>query len=233
MEFSRKSFDRHAHNLEEALQAIDDNAVNRDCSFKFRLSNWKLKHYDDGDVCLVHPPIFSNHHIYDVNDPQDDTAEETSMEDDSVHVDRQCCGDSWDTIEQLAQHVVVDAIQWNFSVVYNETFEAPVLYFYVQRSNGEPCSRQYILAWLKYTPNFEDSWEVLSQEEHPLTGLPSYFLHPCQTHRLLRLLLSTANGEGDDVLWMWLSLVLATVGRPIPAGFYARVQNQIRLSSAR
>ena len=36
----------------------------------------------------------------------------------------------------------------------------------------------------------EDLWEFISQEEHPMTGVPSFFLHPCQTSMRMELLLS-------------------------------------------
>lgn len=36
----------------------------------------------------------------------------------------------------------------------------------------------------------ESSWEFISQEEHPITGKPSYFLHPCRTAERMELMMS-------------------------------------------
>ncbi len=33
----------------------------------------------------------------------------------------------------------------------------------------------------------EEDWTFVSHEEHPITGIPSYFLHPCQTSKRLHL----------------------------------------------
>ncbi len=35
----------------------------------------------------------------------------------------------------------------------------------------------------------EEHWTFVSYEEHPITGIPSFFLHPCQTSKRLQLVL--------------------------------------------
>ena len=44
----------------------------------------------------------------------------------------------------------------------------------------------------------EQTWEFVSQEEHPMTGMPCYFLHPCQTAVRMELLLHSHQQQGHS-----------------------------------
>jgi hypothetical protein len=226
------------------LQAVD-NDVN--ITRTFDLGFWELEGPNESPsgsyLYLVHPPIITNHPRCDNitagsqhSDDVEDVGEEPSLEDDSVLVDPDSCHQALPVDESSSLTTIDRPIQlWNFSVVYSDTFQVPVLYFHVQHSNGEPCSRSQVLTWLK-KPDIEDSWEFLSQEEHPCTRLPSFFLHPCQTPELLRVMMMTTtttpdqggDGGGSHALWAWLSLILGAVGYPIPADFYLHVQKQLQ-----
>ena len=92
-------------------------------------------------------------------------------------------------------------MEWSFSIVYHETWGVPVLYFQVQYLDGSRCSRHDVLdalhvydlntsdAGLNITVGAVDSWDFISEEEHPITGIPSFFLHPCQTSARLEWML--------------------------------------------
>ena len=226
MALSRESFGIHAAALVAALQAVDDGdgsdgSSRISSSSNFNLTKWRLQCYGRSDIILVHAPIYSHYDNKRNEDNQieDHAGEDPSLEDENVYIDRDSCNGC--LVPQG-----IDTFQWNFSVVYNDTFQSPVLYFDVQRLNGEPCSRKLVLDWMK--AKVDDSWEFLSQEQHPTTGHPSFFLHPCQTPNVLQTLM----GDSDrNVLWAWLSWILGVVGHPIPAVFYVHVQNQILKSS--
>lgn len=180
------------------------------------------------------------------------------LEDDSILVDSEL------------QHTIggenspVVSIQWAFSVVYSDTYQVPVLYFHVQNSHGSPCSRSQVVqllspkassiddddnadgeGGLKEVGTTESSWEFASQEQHPHTGFPSYFLHPCQTSARMKLLqevasvvpLDSASGGGDDdddsssninFLWAWMSMILPAVNHTIPPKLYRLVQEKLQ-----
>lgn len=75
-----------------------------------------------------------------------------------------------------------------------------------------------------------DLWDVCTFEEHPITGMPSLFLHPCQFEERLRHLLDarypqpqeenecaslTKNGATSFVairIWTWLAMILPAMG---------------------
>lgn len=98
-------------------------------------------------------------------------------------------------------------MEWFFSVAYHDTWGVPVLYFRVLHMTGEQCSRMDVLNALSCSDDddetyYENGWDFISQEEHPITGEPSYFLHPCQTSARLGFLFSlptlSKNNIDDD-----------------------------------
>lgn len=124
--------------------------------------------------------------------------------------------------------------EWNFSVVYSETWQAPVLYFHVHNDvyRGEPCTRTQIVRHLTKTldaqnNNVSDSWDFVSQDEHPVTRLPSFFLHPCRTNERLQHLSNKDNKEEEDpavVLLQWMSLILPSVGLSVSSADFVKVR---------
>merc|ERR1719245_400036 len=98
-----------------------------------------------------------------------------------------------------------EIMEWNLSVVYSETWNVPVLYFRVQYLDGRVCSRDTILLLIQLKDDF------VSEEEHPIHGVPCFFLHPCQTHDCLQLLDNDCN-----IVLRWMMMVLPAVKCKIP-----------------
>lgn len=109
--------------------------------------------------------------------------------------------------------------EWSFTVVYHETWKVPTLYFTAAHPDGTPLRRSEVLDVLldnsrnEVHPrdetdaegagcdgvsggdgtegrDEEELWEFVSQEEHPMTGRPAYFLHPCRTADRMELMLA-------------------------------------------
>lgn len=62
---------------------------------------------------------------------------------------------------------------------------------------------------------------ALSMAEHPITGTPAYFVHPCRTQEALSPLLDNANSNakpenGTSYLLLWFGVVGASVGLSVP-----------------
>mmetsp|Transcript_14511 Transcript_14511/g.16881 ORF Transcript_14511/g.16881 Transcript_14511/m.16881 type:complete len:196 (+) Transcript_14511:2-589(+) len=115
-------------------------------------------------------------------------------------------------------------VEWTFSIVYNYIWSVPVLYFQVQFSDGQMLSRKQVLKVLKeiqtnrdYLHEREDgncdsddksdnnnddddesTWDFISQEEHPITGIPTFFFHPCQTSARLYLVLDGSSAQNHN-----------------------------------
>jgi Autophagocytosis associated protein, active-site domain len=113
-------------------------------------------------------------------------------------------------------------LEWSFSVVYSDTWQVPILYFHVQQCSRDdhgsytPCSRSMVVDILSHlhhqnlkleeesdhhsnntdindNASTYSSWDFVSSDEHPVTGLPCFFLHPCRTRERLEILLRTTN----------------------------------------
>jgi len=139
-----------------------------------------------------------------------------------------------------------ECAEWTFSIVFHETWRVPTLYFACSRSDGTPLARKRVLDILlshrvdangghdigtgdgRNEEEEEDLWEFVSQEEHPATGEPSYFLHPCRTAERMEAM---ALGGGRDFvacpLLSWMSMILPAVGCKMPPEVFCRIRETI------
>lgn len=77
---------------------------------------------------------------------------------------------------------------WNLSIVYNPIWRVPVLHFAVtDRATGAPIS----------------PLPLGSYDEHPVTGLPCGFLHPCHTAERLQHWADDSSSSTRAVLLLW------------------------------
>lgn len=256
MNFSRIDFNQNAKNLLSALTTVSNSNGHETTRYdklrseslrSFDLCHWEI-HYDNNRndlLHLSHPHVifFSNCLVEDIflatEDSDDDLLEnEAIMGDDQCFVAMQKeenKNEKDDPQKQLAT-------QWTFSIIYSSTFRVPVLYFIVQDMNGIPVGRQQLLEILRQEHKGDfptDTWEFVSQEENPITGLISYFLHPCEAAQRLQLLTAgtrdqkevqnlTNNGSTNNIiLWTWMSMILPVVGHSIPAFYFLKIQNQM------
>ncbi|BGP48377.1 hypothetical protein JCM10450v2_004250 [Rhodotorula kratochvilovae] len=113
------------------------------------------------------------------------------------------------------------------SICYSPTYGVPVLWFEAHKSSGTPLSLDEVLRSTLCnstalsnvsTRTVEGTAPFLSQADHPATGRPSWFLHPCETEGMVREVLqagqggssgSAEDGEGWEERWLqsWLMVV--------------------------
>lgn len=126
-------------------------------------------------------------------------------------------------------------LKWHFSIVYSDVWKVPVIYFTVQQMSGAPCSRDEVVDILRQQSpqnRVEDSWDFVSYDEHPMTGTPAFFLHPCRTQERLQLLRCRAQWKQSAQLWSWMSLVFPSLGFAIPAKTFQLVQKRLLARSS-
>jgi hypothetical protein len=160
----------------------------------------------DESIYLQHPPVYSSQKA-DATIHDSAAMEESLVEDPDV----------------IYEHL--PDWEWRFTIVYSETWNVPVLYFQVFQ-NKMLCSRDHVLTVLK--ENVHDTWEFVSYEEHPATGVPSLFLHPCRTQERMKCLFNESDSSPAKQLWSWMSLILPTVGFSIPSPIYQRVWQRLQ-----
>ena len=276
MNTSRSDFNRNAKALVSALPTIVSNNNGGETTRyhklrQFDLCHWEL-HYDNNQnnlIYLSHPPVvFYTSFLLSIEDGKEEASEDIFLatkdsdddflEDEAILDDDQCFVAILEENknEKEDQKRQFDT-EWTFSIIYSSTFRVPVLYFSVQEMNGSPVGRQQVLEILRQEHSKRssfaisddiptDTWEFISQEEHPITGLVSYFLHPCQSAERLHLLtagkidqkevcvrseqsLNANELTSNNIIWTWMSMILPVVGHSIPASYFLKIQKNMAL----
>lgn len=233
-EMTPQQFAECAHHLVRAFEACrDGGTMTADDS----LVSWELGKGDGDRTHLFHPPVFATHRGGKNNDLQrgddgDAANGDRSMEEEDVLADEDAMAVP---SQEQSRRNNNDATQvrWDFSILYSGTYCVPVLYFRAQTMDGSPCERSKILQWLP-DQSINDKWDFISQEEHPINGIPSFFLHPCRTPNKLADLSKSAieeeDGDDDDgsiLLWAWMSMILPAVNHPVSSVIYKEVLSKL------
>lgn len=122
--------------------------------------------------------------------------------------------------ERAASHKIIA----EYSVVWSSSYQVPVLYFSLWEEHGTKRSSltegisEVVHSFEKHV-GFEDNPEVikmnalLSQGEHPLLGVPAWYLHPCKTGNVMETIVPKE--EWFNYLKAWLALYGSFAGLKI------------------
>lgn len=227
-------FQRSAKALVKTLNQIhvdSSNVRSSLSSLSSELTSWVVETRRDGGggsacneiVYLYHPPVLicpnNKHHGHRVVESITTDKDEQL---DSVELDESAVLNN--------NHSTMDFTEWSFSVVFHEIWRVPTLYFDVNGSDGTPITREEVVRLVSDSMTEEQSWDFISQEEHPMTGSPSFFLHPCQTVAKMELLLLQEQHNLCPLL-SWMSMILPSVGCSINPVVYNEAMK--RMSSSR
>jgi hypothetical protein len=253
---TRHVFRQGAERLVRVMEGIDSDSLD---PHKHTLCDWSIESGLDNrdDVYLVHPVLVRRssrsrdnaQHDAACNDnaghlqviPVDevDSTEEVLWSDESVINDPDVVVKGL-TDEMESSDFSDSESEWNFSIVYSETWRVPVLYFSVQQRDGTPCTRNLVLEILQgehshshsHQNQVTDSWDFVSHEEHPVSRCPAFFLHPCRTQERLETLLQTANSSISDEalrLLSWMSMIFPSVGCSISSRTFQQIRDGLLL----
>lgn len=207
---TRKEFNRAATTLCERLATCSKN--NYDDASPFLL-DWQVAPQTEIQgaslLHLIHPPVtrrrldtsfIQGNHVADVD---------VHLEDETLVVDPDVTPPP--TLSSSSSSNLLLLLEWQFSIVYSDTWQVPILFFTAQHMDGSPCLRYSLLKALGCQDGI-DSYDFISYDEHPVTRVPSFFLHPCQTAARMKLLGATT----EYFLVSWLSMVLPAIGFRMP-----------------
>ena len=160
-----------------------------------------------------------------------------------------------DIKDNTANTMKFDDVEWTLSIVYSDTWSVPVLYFQVQYIDGKLLTREQVLKLLKKQnwnkgdgngydsgniavgmdlneDKNDDDWNFISQEEHPVTGVPTFHFHPCQTSTRLHLIYRNCgeivNTNPAQWILTWMSMILPAAGFRISTKTFASLSNTLK-----
>ncbi|KAK3623399.1 hypothetical protein LTR56_010407 [Elasticomyces elasticus] len=163
------------------------------------------------------PPLLRISRLLDtLPSPTDDAPEAPEDEDDAGENDDEALVRSLPPKSSGQKTTVI------YDIVYSPSYRVPVLY--ITLSHPPPNSNIHDLlvpashrAQLQHAGG---SLGALSLTDHPITGLPAYFIHPCRTAEGMAAITKSGEvgGRGGpmEYLMRWLGLVGPSVGLSVP-----------------
>eukprot|EP00794_Sanderia_malayensis_P007899 gene7897-8753_t len=119
------------------------------------------------------------------------------------------------------------SIHFEHHILYNESYNVPVLYFFASTSNGKSLTLEEV--WncvpLSFKNALSDKWSFITQTEHPFLGCPCFFVHPCHTGKMMENLLQRQINN-DNYLTVWLSAVGPVAGLHLSLEYFKKSQNE-------
>ncbi|PRD35409.1 UNVERIFIED_CONTAM: Atg10 [Trichonephila clavipes] len=96
-----------------------------------------------------------------------------------------------------------------YHIIYSHSYSVPVLWFTAQHEDGKLLSLEEL--WKQIPSCFKSSesdskWNTLTQQEHPVLGIPYFMVHPCYTADLLSAC------HSSNYIISWLSIVGPVAG---------------------
>ena len=131
-------------------------------------------------------------------------------------------------------------LEVSFHILYHKTWILPVLYLQAHHlDSGEQCSCTAVLKALSLRDT-DSSWEFLSEDEYPVTGMPWCFLHPCMNDARLDLLSRGSDSDSvsydrwntlpnakDWLLVSWMSMIIPAVKGKTPIYLFQFLRDNI------
>jgi ubiquitin-like-conjugating enzyme ATG10 len=131
-------------------------------------------------------------------------------------------------VAQIANHDYTRVVQCD--IAYSPAYQVPVLYLtFAERSGNQAIAlpspdevyNMLVPDDFKSPMQSVSVMGALSMAEHPVTGVPAYFVHPCRTQEALSPLLdNTSPGakpcRGTRYLLLWFGVIGASVGLSVP-----------------
>mmetsp|Transcript_16484 Transcript_16484/g.47401 ORF Transcript_16484/g.47401 Transcript_16484/m.47401 type:complete len:234 (-) Transcript_16484:1536-2237(-) len=219
VKMKKEEFNDEARKLVSVLRMLECSEVEDNS-----LVRWEVE--DRGsDVFLVHPTVLRPLAPRAGVSARSSIVAEIEIDD----LEEEACG-----IDDAVFTTTTSVSEWAFSIVYSETWCVPVLYFHVQNSDGSTMSRSEMLNLIEYTDSASASWDFISEEEHPVTGVPSLFLHPCQTAARMELLQSSTlyqeSSKHELKLLCWMAMVFPALKFRISPRQYALLNAKVKIT---
>lgn len=132
-----------------------------------------------------------------------------------------------------------------YDIVHSPSYQVPVLYVTLQSHDYQgwkplqlPVDEVYSL--LTPRAHHEQLRNIgvvgaLSMTDHPISGLPVYFMHPCRTGEAMEAVVNStemASMKPEAYLMLWMGIIGSSVGLNMPVEIAARMTASDSASSS-
>lgn len=134
-----------------------------------------------------------------------------------------------DDDEALASKTRVERPMVVYDIVHSPSFQVPVLYLSFKNlpSGRQPSIDE--LYQMLVPATYRSSIQAVGQlgaitlSEHPITGIPVYFVHPCRTREAMEPALEGKTMKPAEYTMLWLGTIGASAGLNIPLPLATRL----------
>ncbi|CAE7111638.1 unnamed protein product [Rhizoctonia solani] len=130
---------------------------------------------------------------------------------------------------------VTERVYFHESIVWHPTYMVPTYYFQAVNSGGSPVSLDQVINTARFrrrtlldmagevaehsihpTETTNAQFPLLSNGDHPITGAPHWYFHPCETSAAIREILSQTldvpwDSSNNECLLRWFKAWLAVL----------------------
>ncbi|EFW19045.1 hypothetical protein D8B26_007231 [Coccidioides posadasii str. Silveira] len=122
-------------------------------------------------------------------------------------------------------------VEMEYHILLSPTYQVPVLHFFFKNTPySGPNALEIVYEHLVPPAYRSDLKQVgvmggISMTNHPISGIPVYFIHPCNTASALQTVQGKETPTAETYLPLWLGLVGNCVGLYIPKELFASLRN--------
>jgi len=109
-----------------------------------------------------------------------------------------------------------------YDIVHSPSYQVPVLYIHFSAESRPGLPKLDEVRDLLVPPSHRQQIDAvgvmgaLSMTDHPVTGLPSYFVHPCRSQEAMANVTTGRPVRPDEYMLLWLGLIGQSVGLNAP-----------------
>lgn len=115
-----------------------------------------------------------------------------------------------------------DALTATYDIVLSPSYSVPVLHFSVRTARGKLVTELDTI-YDHLVPRLFKNQVLgvgimggISTTDHPITGAPSFFIHPCNTADALRQVAADREVRLHEYLFLWMGIITGCVGLYAP-----------------
>ncbi|QKX62627.1 uncharacterized protein TRUGW13939_09788 [Talaromyces rugulosus] len=157
---------------------------------------------------------------------QHNTIGHTLVDEDTESLDDTIQDEDHETLIRDASHDKKAQLVIDYDIAFSETYQVPVMYFVVpgihQTSLAAIDAVYQLLVPDRHRQPLKSSGVMggISFGYHPQSGIPAYFIHPCNTATAMRDIAGDRGVEPETYLLIWLGLVGNCIGLNLPSHMF-------------